>query len=297
MFRFAGSLYTTLAVRSLPVRTHPDGFGCQCRALDEDLELYRNSLRITLSVWKALLLREALTRLFSSRSAWFWIIAEPVLHMAILGFIYYGIRQHKIGGIDTLIWLVLGLQGYFLFRRTVNQMAGAIDSNRSLFAYRQVTPTDAVLMRGVLEGLMMIVVLAVVLAGLAMMGHDIVPADPLAVLEAFVGLWLLGVGVGLVISVGAELAPEVRNIMNVIMMPLYFISGVLFPISGIPEPYREWLLYNPIVHALDSARIGFSPYYHSAPNISIEYVFSTALVGLFIGLLLHRYFRDLMVTK
>ena len=261
------------------------------------MELYRNSLRITLSVWKALLLREALTRLFSSRSAWFWLIAEPVLHIAIFGVMYYGIRQRTIGGIDTLIWLVLGMQGYFLFRRTVSQMAGAIDSNRALFAYRQVTPTDTVLMRGVLEGLMMMVVLGIILAGLAMLGHDIAPADPLAVLEAFLGLWLLGAAVGLIISVGAELAPEIRNAINVIMMPLYFISGVLFPISSIPEPYREWLLLNPIAHALDAARVGYSPYYHSVPNLSIDYVFALSLSGVFIGLLLHRYFRDLMVTK
>ena len=261
------------------------------------MELYRNSLRITLSVWKALLLREALTRLFSSRSAWFWLIAEPVLHIAMFGFIYYGIRQRTIGGIDTLIWLVIGMQGYFLFRRTTNQMAGAVDSNRALFAYRQVTPTDTVLMRGLLEGLMMMVVLIIVLAGLAMLGHDIVPTNPFEVLEAFAGLWLLGVAIGLIISVGAELAPEIRNVLNVVMMPLYFMSGVLFPISGIPEPYREWLLINPIAHALEAARVGYSPYYHSVPNLSIEYVFKISLVGIFIGLLLHRRFRDLMVTK
>src|SRR3546814_1986671 len=79
--------------------------------------------------------------------------------MAMFGYIYAGIRQRTIGGIDTLIWLVLGLQGFFLFRRTASQMAGAIDSNRALFSYRQVKPTDTVLMRGVLEGLLMAMVI------------------------------------------------------------------------------------------------------------------------------------------
>src|SRR3546814_6107072 len=82
------------------------------------LDSYRNSLVVTLSVWKALLLREALARLFSGRASWFWLIAEPILHMAMFGYIYAGIRQRTIRGIDTLIWLVLGLQGFFLFRRT-----------------------------------------------------------------------------------------------------------------------------------------------------------------------------------
>lgn len=261
------------------------------------MELYRNSFRITLSVWKALLLREALSRLFSSRASWFWLVAEPVVHMAILGFLYSGIRQHTIGGIDTLIWLVIGLQGFFLFRRTANQMAGAIDANRALFSYRQVLPIDTVLMRGLLEMILMVVVISVVLTGILMLGHDVIPYDPLTVLGGFFGLWLLGVAFGLIISASAEVAPEFRQISNMVMMPLYFVSGVMFPIATVPEPYRDWLLINPIVHGLDGAREGFAPYYHSAPGIDLSYLFDVAFVGIFIGLLLHRRFSNLMVTK
>lgn len=261
------------------------------------LEAYRNSLGITLSVWKALLLRESLSRLFSSRGAWFWLIAEPVVHMAILGFLYAGIRQRTIGGIDFIIWLVIGLQGFFLFRRTANQMFGAIDSNRALFAYRQVVPIDTVLVRGTLELILAVAVLVVIVFGLVMLGHDVVPANMMVILEAFFGLWLLGVALGLIVSAGTEVAPEVRQVVSMIMMPLYFISGAIIPIASVPEPYREWLLINPIVHGLDSAREGFSPYYHSVPNLSVSYLYNVAIIGIFIGLLLHRRFAELMMTK
>src|SRR3546814_536739 len=135
--------------------------------------------------------------------------------MAMFGYIYAGIRQRTIGGIDTLIWLVLGLQGFFLFRRTASQMAGAIDSNRALFSYRQVKPTDTVLMRGVLEGLLMAMVITIVGAGMALLGHNVTPADPMRVLAAFFGLWFLGVSLGLLISVLSELAQEFRQIIHI----------------------------------------------------------------------------------
>ena len=261
------------------------------------MEAYRNSLGITLSVWKALLLREALSRLFSSRGAWFWLIAEPVAHMAIMGFLYAGIRQRTIGGIDFIIWLVIGLQGFFLFRRTANQMAGAIDSNRALFSYRQVVPIDTVLMRGVLELILSVAVISVICLGLVMLGHDVVPADMMIVLQAFFGLWLLGVALGLIISAGSEVAPEFRQIINLVMIPLYLISGAIIPIASVPEPYRDWLLINPIVHGLDGAREGFAPYYHSVPNLSMGYLYDVALIGIFVGLLLHRRFAERMVTQ
>lgn len=257
----------------------------------------RNSFGVTLSVWNALLLREALSRLFGSRAAWFWLMAEPLVHMVIIGFIYAVIRHHTVGGIDTLIFLVLGLQGFFLFRRTASQTAGAIDANRALFAYRQVTPTDTVLIRGTLEAILMALVVTAMMAGLLLLGHDIVPIDPLAVLSAFAGLWLLGMAFGLIVSAVSELAPEFRRVVNMVMMPLYFISGVMVPIASIPQPYRGWLMLNPIAHGMDAARTGFAPYYHHVPGMSLSYLYICALVGIFSGLLLHRRFAEFMVTK
>lgn len=261
------------------------------------MELYRHSFKITFAVWKALLLREALARLFSRRGAWFWLLAEPIAHMIFIGFLYSVIRQRTIGGIDTLLWLVIGIQGFFLFRRTGSQMAGAIDANRALFSYRQVLPIDTVLVRGVLELILAMAVIAIVMFGLMMLGHTITPYDPLSLLGAFLGLWLLGIAWGLVVSALAEVAPELRQVLNLAFRPLYLISGVMFPITNIPEPYRSWLLLNPIVHGLDGGREAFAPFYHSAPDIRLSYLFECAGVGIFVGLLLHRRFSNLMVTR
>src|SRR3546814_2739654 len=96
-------------------------------------------------------------------------------------------------------------------------------------------------------------VLTIVGSGVASQGYNGIPADPMRVLAALFGLWFRGVSLGLLISVLSELAQEVRQIINMAMMPLYFISGVMFPLASIPEPYREWLLLNPIAHGLEEA--------------------------------------------
>lgn len=61
----------------------------------------------------------------------------------------------------------------------------AISANQALFAYRQVKLADTVLVRGMLEGFLMSIISAILLAGAALLGHSVVPVDPLAVLEAF----------------------------------------------------------------------------------------------------------------
>lgn len=257
----------------------------------------RTPIAITLSVWKALFLREALSRLFSGRATWFWLLAEPVFHVAYLMVIFAVIRVNAVGGIDTAVWIMVGLLAFFMFNRTGTQVMNAISANQALFAYRQVKPIDTVLVRSGLEGFLMTLVAGVLLAGAALFGHSAIPADPLAVFEAFVGLWLVGLGFGLVASVATELVPELGRVIKLIMMPLYMVSGVIFPIAVVPQPYRDWLLLNPVAHGLEAARLGFVQNYHAVPELNIAYLYGFALVSVFFGLALHRRFALRLITS
>ncbi len=257
----------------------------------------RTAISITLSVWKALFLREILGRLFASRGAWFWLFAEPVFHTAYLMFIFTMIRVGNVGGIDTALWIMVGMQAFFMFRNTGTQTMNAIGANRSLFAYRQVKPVDTLLVRAGLEGLILIFVTSILMAGLALLGHSVLPEDPLSVFEAFLGLWLVGLGFGLVTSVIAELVPEIGKIIHLIMLPLMIISGVMLPLAVVPQPYLDWLMLNPVAHGLEAARLGFAPHYHAVEGLSIAYLFGFALLSIFLGLALHRRFALRLISQ
>lgn len=257
----------------------------------------RPSAHVALSVWKALILREALFRLFGSRAAWLWLLLEPVVHIVFLMFVFTVVRLRVVGGIETPIWLMLGLLAFFMFRRAGIQSMQAVVANQALFAYRQVKPVDTVLSRAALEGFLMLLVAVILFAGVALFGLDVIPADPLAVLEAFIGMWLVGLGFGLVGSVTTVLVPELSKTIVLAMTPLYFLSGVIFPIIRVPLPYREWLMLNPLAHGLEAARLGFAPYYHAVPELSISYLYGFALVSIFLGLVLHTHYAVRLVTK
>ena len=257
----------------------------------------RSPASITLSVWKALFLREALGRLLSRRGAWFWLFAEPVFHASYLMFIFAVIRVSNIGGIDPALWIMAGLQGFLMFRNTGTQVMNAIGANRPLFAYRQVKPIDTLLVRAFLEGMILIFVTSILMAGLALLGYSVMPVDPLSVFEAFLGLWLVGLGFGLITSVIAELVPEIGKVIHLIMMPMMIISGVLMPIAIVPQPYRDWLMLNPVAHGLEAARLGFAPHYHAVEDLSIAYLFGFALVSIFLGLVLQRRFALRLISQ
>lgn len=241
----------------------------------------------TLSVWQALFLREALDRLFGMRAAWVWLLVEPAMHVGFMAVIWGALRRGTMGGADMFMWIMLGMLSFFLFRRSAVQAMHALDSNRAFFAFRQVRPFDAALVRAVVEAFIMFFIFAFMLIAAAFMGHDILPADPLLVLTALALLWAFGLGYGLVASVGMRLVPETSHLLQIMMMPLYIISGVIMPIFNIPLPYRDWLLWNPLVHGLEVVRMGFFANYHTVTGISLSYLCLWALGSIALGMVLY----------
>lgn len=256
----------------------------------------RSSLLITYEIWKALFLREATTRLATGRAA-VWILVDPVIHIIFMLIIFSIMRMVTVGGIDTSVWIMVGVLSYDTFRDTMNSGRNVIKANRVLFTYRQIKPIDVVLVKAAIEFLLTVLIAVILFTGMALFGIDILPADPLAVLVALFGLWLIGLAATLMLSVIEHIVPETAKITALIMMPLYMCSGVIFPLSIIPVVYHDWLMINPLLHAVETARLGFSPYYHAVPGLSMGYVYSFAVVFLFLGLTLQLRFRNRLMTE
>ncbi|MFC0253181.1 ABC transporter permease [Massilia consociata] len=259
--------------------------------------LSRPGLSVLYSTWNALFLRETVNRLSAGRAAWVWLLVEPMVHVFFMLAMFTLVRVTAVGGIDVTVWLTIGMLSFFLFRRTANQCANAIGANRALFTYRQVKPVDTVLVRAASEGFLMLLVISLAVVILALLDHRVAPADPLELMGALLGLWLVGLGYGLMASVAVELIPELGKILSMIMMPLYLMSGVMVQIGAIPEPYRSWLALNPLVHGLEAARLAFAPYYHTISTLSLAYLYGWALVLVFLGLALHVRFANRLVSQ
>lgn len=257
----------------------------------------RSPIIVTFSVWKALFLREAVGRLSAGRAAWLWLMVEPLVNIVFLLFIFTGFRMHTVGGINTVVWLMVGMMAFLLFRRTGTQTQNAVDANRGLFTYRQVKPIDTVLMRAALEGFLTTLITVILFAAASLLGVDVVPEDPLLVLVAFLGLWLIGMGFGLITSVVGELVPELGKISGFVMTPLYFASGSMIPLASISQPYRDWLMLNPVAHGLEAARLGFASHYHAPSQLSVAYLYLFALVLIFFGLALHVRYASRMIAQ
>ena len=257
----------------------------------------RPRFEIARAVWKALFLREMVARLSQDRYGWLWMIVEPLAHAAILVWIRVVLRQRVFGGMDPILFIVLGVLGFFVARNIINRSFDAVSQNLGLYAFRQIKPVDTILSRAVVEGFLSITLLFVVLVGVGLIGVPVLPAHPLDALEALGILWLLGLGLGLIVSVLGELLPEAARVLRVMMTPLYFLSAVMFQSISFPHWLREWMMYNPFLHCIEALRVAFTPTYRVPNDVNLAFPAACALVFIFLGLLLHLRYRQRLIAR
>jgi capsular polysaccharide transport system permease protein len=252
---------------------------------------------VMLSSLRALFMHEITSRLVSRRFGWFWIFAEPMLHMSYLVLLYSYFRIRNIGGIDIIVWLIIGMMGYSLFRDVSIEMTSGIKSSRGLLSYRQVKPFDVIFVRALLEGFLLCVVNLLFFFIVVFLGRQIILFNGINLITSVIGLWFLGLGTGLILSIINVLFKEISMIIKFLMTPLYILSGVILPIQSIPQPYQDWLMLNPIAHGIEGMRLSFGEYYHVNHLYDLGYLFSFASILVFLGLLLYIFYADAIIKQ
>jgi capsular polysaccharide transport system permease protein len=80
-------------------------------------------------------------------------------------------------------------------------------------------------------------------------------------------------------------------------LPLMLISGVIFPLNQLPHWLLEYLMLNPIPHALETLRLGFFENYKTIHGTSMTYFWLVTLILNALGLLMHLRFVDRLKAK
>ena len=257
----------------------------------------RSDVSIALSVWQALFLREAGARLAGARAAWIWILLEPATHIIFL-MVVFGVVRHQVRQDANIeMFILVGVWGFFLVRNIAQRGMEAINANLALFSYRQVQPVDTVLARATVEAFLYVIVGAVLIAGLALLGIDVRPADPLVVMWSAFLLWTFGLGLGLMFSVIGTLIPGLGKLIRIVFTPLYFLSAVMYSVSSLPRALRDIVLANPITHGLEAMRSGWFAAYHGEAHISVGYLAFWSLATVFLGLAMHMRYANRLTAQ
>lgn len=251
----------------------------------------RSPWQVQRAVLVALVIRELRTRVSGEWMSLLWMVFEPLSQILLL-LALFGLRGNvKQNGVEMPIFLVTGMLPFFLFRNLARRVPKAIASNRGLFAYRQVMPIDALVARALVEIGLYGVVLVSLLALLGWAGYHWFPRNPLEFAGVFLLMIATGVTLGLVLAVAIHNRPRVDTFVGMAFLPLYLVSGVIFPVHNLSAGLREILLLNPLLHLIELSRFHFLEHYAILDGVNVVYPLGFALVLSTFSLSLYRVYR------
>lgn len=242
----------------------------------------------------ALILREISTTYGRSPGGYVWAVLEPAAGIALLTIIFsIGFRTPPLGTVFSLFYAT-GILPLLMYMDFAGKLAQTIQFNRALLAYPRVTFLDAIIARLLLNLLTQASVQSLVVGFILVTTQVPTTFDYTKILLAYAMIIFLGIGIGTLNSFLMLAYPIWQMAWSILNRPLFIISCVFFLFESVPQPYSDFLWYNPLVHIIGMMRDGYYPFYQ--PNyVSIAYPFAIGIVTLMVGLfLLRRYHRDML---
>lgn len=264
--------------------------------MDSSGRITRTSLQIMKDTVFALMMRELKTRFGAKKLGYFWAIAEPAAQASILAILFSLIGRSSLSGVPVALFMISGLMPFKFFSKLMTQLAGALQGNKSLFTYRQVSIMDPLITRLIIEVVTYIIVFCIILSVMAWLGFNVEMQDFLAFLMINILLIALGLGAGILLCVASAYWEDTTKIVSMIMTPMFIMSGIFFTATMVPQKYHYLFDWNPIFHIIELIRQSMFVSY-TTPVGDWQYVAFCALVANAAGLMLYQVSRQRFVIS
>jgi len=213
----------------------------------------RQDLRGVKVVWYRELLRFGQDRV---RIAAF--LVQPLLFLFVLGTGLSSLTDASTGGVNLRTFMFPGvLATSVLFTAMFSAMSVVWDREFGFLREMLVAPVrrGSIILGKALGGATVATLQSLLILALA--GFVDVPYNPVMIIKLIGELFLLAFAlcaIGLLLAARVQQMQTMMGLMQMLVLPLSFLSGALYPISNLPTWLETLTLINPVTYAVHAVR-------------------------------------------
>lgn len=207
------------------------------------------------------------------RARFVGVLAQPVLFWVLFGFGFQGAVSVPGSDASYLAYLLPGMVVLaVLFTAIYSTISVVEDRQSGVLQAALVAPQPRLaIVLGVVLGGTTLALLQAVLIGLLAPFVGLRPGLGGAVVAVaaagLVGATFTALGFGMAWRLQTTRA--FHAVMNVVLIPIWLLSGAFFPLSGAPEPLQWVMLANPVTHGVTLLRYGLEGLPPSVPGTAL----------------------------
>jgi ABC-2 type transport system permease protein len=214
---------------------------------------WRSELRAVRIVWR----RDFIRFVNDPMRIGTWLV-QPLLYLFVLGSGLQTLSAASTGGVDLKTFMFPGILCLgLMFSAMFSAASLVMDREFGFLREMMVAPVSrsSIVVGKCLGSATVAATQGMVVLALAGLVH--VPYDP-GLLLGVLGLQLLAAftisAFGLMVAVRIKQIQTFTAVMQMLVMPMYFLSGALYPVSGLPTWLRVLNRINPMTYAVDPMR-------------------------------------------
>ena len=228
-----------------------------------------------------------------------WYIIQPVINSIVFTIIFGKLAKIPTDGIPPFLFYMSGTVVWGYFATCLIQTSNTFVSNREIFG-KVYFPRMAVPISIVITGIFQFLIQFIIFIGFLLyywfLGSDIsvtimVFTLPLILLQMAV----LGLGMGIFISSLVTKYRDLTFVMSFAVQIMMYLTPVVYPLSQVPENYRNLYVLNPMVSIVECFRgafLGVSSIETHHILISVLITLTIFIVGIILFSRIEKTFMD-----
>lgn len=181
-----------------------------------------------------------------------WTILSPLLIMALFTIIFSTIFGQSIRNFP--VFFLSGWCIFMFFNASLNGSMDALRGNKSILQ-RTPAPKHIFILGGIISDFLTFIIMLILLIGVMIVTRApfYIPIMFFSIIP-IISLLLMITGLGLILSIACVYYTDIKYLWTVVSMMIMYSSGIFYPMSIIPEPYRKYLILNPLYWIIDQFR-------------------------------------------
>lgn len=193
--------------------------------------------------------RDLRSRFVGSSSGWVWLILNPLLLLAVYGFVFGSIFQARVPpdlDMPFIAWLAVALWPWMMFSEGCLRGAQSIREHAALISKVALPRQMPVLASVTSVFLIHLAGYSAVFIILAFMDIQLWWAGLPRMLLALLALYILTVGLSLALSAVQVFVRDLEQALPTVFMFWFFLTPILYSPELLPSDMGHWLQFNPI---------------------------------------------------
>ena len=218
-----------------------------------------------------------------------WVILNPLLEMAIIGFVF----SYFINIPNYYLFLLIGLVPWTFFSQSVNNAIISIVSERRLL-HKAKFPIEVIPLSVVIANLLNLVISFLLLLVFLLIFEKVIFVKLIFLIPAIFLLVVFTSGLCLLVSSLYVKFRDVGYIVRTVLILAFYVTPIVYDLSLIPSEIRGLFMFNPLSSIIELFRLSILNQGHIYTEI-LTINISISLAVAFLGILVFRKNKDSFV--